>query len=83
MATWNNVFTQDSSSPLIEQLIFFHDHTLIILVIITTLVGYLITRLFFNKFNHRYLLEGQTIEVIWTILPAVTLIFIAPAQSKP
>lgn len=33
--------------------------------------------LFFNKFNNRYLLEGQTIEVIWTILPAITLIFIA------
>jgi cytochrome c oxidase subunit 2 len=77
MATWNNLSTQDSSSPLIEQLIFFHDHTLIILIIITTLVRILIARLFFNKFNHRYLLEGQTIEVIWTILPAVTLIFIA------
>lgn len=77
MATWNNIFTQDRSSPLIEQLIFFHDHTLLILVIITTLVGCLIARLFFNKYNHRYLLEGQTIEVIWTILPAVTLIFIA------
>lgn len=77
MATWSNISTQDRSSPLIEQLIFFHDHTLIILVIITTLVTCLITRLFFNKFNHRYLLEGQTIEVIWTILPAVTLIFIA------
>lgn len=77
MATWNNFSTQDSSSPLMEQLIFFHDHTLIILIIITTLVSILIARLFFNKFNHRYLLEGQTIEVIWTILPAVTLIFIA------
>lgn len=77
MATWNNFSTQDSSSPLIEQLIFFHDHTLIILIIITTLVSILIARLFFNKLNHRYLLEGQTIEVIWTILPAVTLIFIA------
>nr|AFU50243.1 cytochrome c oxidase subunit II [Vesperus conicicollis]ALO76076.1 cytochrome c oxidase subunit 2 [Elminae sp. GENSP01] len=77
MATWNNISTQDSSSPLMEQLIFFHDHTLMILVIITTLVVCLMTSLFFNKFNHRYLLEGQTIEVIWTILPAVTLIFIA------
>nr|ALO76349.1 cytochrome c oxidase subunit 2 [Limnius perrisi] len=77
MATWNNIFTQDSSSPLMEQLIFFHDHTLMILVMITTLVGYLMISLFFNKFNHRYLLEGQTIEVIWTILPAATLIFIA------
>nr|WMQ76588.1 cytochrome c oxidase subunit II [Hydora sp.] len=77
MATWNNISTQDSSSPLMEQLIFFHDHALMILVIITTLVSWLMGSLAFNKFNHRYLLEGQTIEVIWTILPAIVLIFIA------
>lgn len=68
---------QDSSSPLIEQLIFFHNHTLLILLIITTLVGYLITTLFINKLNYRFLLENQIIEIIWTILPAITLIFIA------
>ena len=77
MATWSNLNIQDSASPLIEQLIFFHDHTLIILTIITILVGYLIITLFFNKLINRYLLEGQTIEVIWTILPAITLVFIA------
>ena len=37
----------------------------------------MILTLFFNKFNNRFLLEGQTIEIIWTILPAITLIFIA------
>lgn len=77
MATWSNLGFQDRNSPLIEQLIFFHDHTLLILVIITTLVGYLLGTLFFNQFTNRFLLEGQTIEVIWTILPAVILIFIA------
>lgn len=41
------------------------------------MVGQIITGLFFNKFTHRYLLEGQTIELIWTVLPAITLIFIA------
>jgi cytochrome c oxidase subunit 2 len=77
MATWSDLGFQDSNSPLIEQLTFFHDHTLLILVIITTLVGYLMVSLFFNQYTNRVLLEGQTIEVIWTILPAVTLIFIA------
>nr|QWB85796.1 cytochrome c oxidase subunit II [Arhopalus rusticus] len=77
MATWKTLLLQDSASPLMEQLSFFHDHTLLILVIITVLVGQLLITLFFNKFSHRYLLEGQTIEIIWTILPAVTLIFIA------
>nr|ASM41837.1 cytochrome c oxidase subunit II [Chlorophorus simillimus] len=77
MATWKTLLLQDSASPLMEQLSFFHDHTLMILVIITVLVGQLMLSLFFNKLTHRFLLEGQTIEVIWTILPAVTLIFIA------
>nr|QNG56173.1 cytochrome c oxidase subunit II [Cucujus sp. MJ-2020] len=77
MATWKMLLLQDSASPLMEQLSFFHDHTLLVLVIITILVGQLMLSLFFNKFSHRFLLEGQLIEVIWTILPAITLIFIA------
>jgi len=77
MATWANLGFQDRNSPLIEQLTFFHDHTLLILVIITVLVGYLISALLFNTYTNRYLLEGQAIEVIWTILPAVILVFIA------
>uniref|UniRef100_UPI0030E3F59A cytochrome c oxidase subunit II n=1 Tax=Duolandrevus obsidianus TaxID=2715842 RepID=UPI0030E3F59A len=77
MATWSNLNLQNSSSPLMEQLIMFHDHTLLILSMITILVAYVMTTLFFNGFLNRYLLEGQSIEVIWTILPAITLIFIA------
>nr|ARH54236.1 cytochrome c oxidase subunit 2 [Cteniopus sp. AH-2016] len=77
MATWKLLLLQDSASPLMEQLSFFHDHTLLILVIITILVGQMMSGLFFNKLTHRFLLEGQMIEIIWTILPAITLIFIA------
>nr|ARH54379.1 cytochrome c oxidase subunit 2 [Gastrallus laevigatus] len=77
MATWQMFSTQDSFSPLMEQLLFFHDHTMMILLMITTLVGYLMMSLFTNKYNYRLLLEGQSIELIWTILPAIILIFIA------
>nr|YP_010271030.1 cytochrome c oxidase subunit II [Scarites subterraneus]UJY97975.1 cytochrome c oxidase subunit 2 [Scarites subterraneus] len=77
MATWSNLNLQDSASPLMEQLTFFHDHTLMILTMITMLVGYVMLTLTYNKNINRYLLEGQLIEVVWTILPAITLIFIA------
>nr|YP_003848710.1 cytochrome c oxidase subunit II [Teinopalpus aureus]YP_009139635.1 cytochrome c oxidase subunit II [Teinopalpus imperialis]ADK66453.1 cytochrome oxidase subunit II [Teinopalpus aureus]AKF78680.1 cytochrome c oxidase subunit II [Teinopalpus aureus]AKF78693.1 cytochrome c oxidase subunit II [Teinopalpus aureus]AKF78706.1 cytochrome c oxidase subunit II [Teinopalpus aureus]AKF78719.1 cytochrome c oxidase subunit II [Teinopalpus aureus] len=77
MATWSNFNLQNSASPLMEQIIFFHDHTLIILLMITILVGYLMISLFFNNYINRFLLEGQMIELIWTIIPAITLIFIA------
>jgi len=74
---WNRIGFQDGSSPLIEQLIFFHDYVIIILVAVTTVVGYIITRVIFNKYVNRSLLENQTIEVIWTVLPAIVLLFIA------
>nr|AYR05108.1 cytochrome c oxidase subunit 2 [Cryptorhynchinae sp. 8 ACP-2013] len=77
MSTWKTLLLQDSASPLMEQLIFFHDHTLLILIIITMLVTQTLLSMFLNKFTHRYLLEGQTIEMIWTILPAFILILIA------
>nr|WIL79825.1 cytochrome c oxidase subunit II [Clerus klapperichi]WIL79863.1 cytochrome c oxidase subunit II [Clerus dealbatus] len=82
MVTWKTLLLQDSSSPLMEQLSFFHDHALLILIIITILVGQLLMGLFFNKYINRYLLEGQMIELIWTILPAITLIFIALPSLK-
>ena len=77
MATWAQIGFQNRASPLIEQLIFFHDHALLILILITTLVGYFILSLITNKFVNRYLLDGQMIEIIWTVLPAVILIILA------
>nr|YP_010894809.1 cytochrome c oxidase subunit II [Amiota dentata]WJW73322.1 cytochrome c oxidase subunit II [Amiota dentata] len=77
MSTWSNLGLQDSASPLMEQLTFFHDHTLLILIMITILVGYLMFMLFLNSFINRFLLHGQMIEMIWTILPAIILFFIA------
>nr|AIY59853.1 cytochrome oxidase subunit II [Simulium weji] len=77
MATWSDLGLQDMASPLMEELNFFHDHSLMILINITILFGYLMLMLFFNKFTNRFLLHGQTIEIIWTILPAIVLMFIA------
>nr|YP_009525767.1 cytochrome c oxidase subunit II [Belzebub intermedius]AXS67621.1 cytochrome oxidase subunit 2 [Belzebub intermedius] len=77
MPTWSHLSLQDSASPLMEQLIFFHDHVMVILTLITVLVGYIMGTLFFNKLTNRFLLEGQTIEIVWTVLPAIILIFIA------
>nr|QHD46551.1 cytochrome c oxidase subunit 2 [Geron pallipilosus] len=77
MSTWANLGLQNSASPLMEQLIFFHDHTLLILIMITTLVAYMMIMLMFNNYTNRFLLHGQTIEIIWTILPSIVLLFIA------
>nr|ADK54945.1 cytochrome oxidase subunit II [Tomonotus mexicanus] len=77
MATWSNLSLQDSASPLMEQLSFFHDHTMIVLLLITTIVGYSLSYMLTMKYTNRNMLHGHLIETIWTALPAVTLIFIA------
>nr|YP_009919093.1 cytochrome c oxidase subunit II [Phryganea bipunctata]QMP96686.1 cytochrome c oxidase subunit II [Phryganea bipunctata] len=82
MATWSNLNFQDGCSPLMEQMIFFHDFTLLILTLIIFFISYLMINLFFNKLINRFLLEEQMIELIWTILPAIILIFIALPSLK-
>nr|AWV83200.1 cytochrome oxidase subunit II [Cryptotympana facialis] len=77
MSNWSNINMQDSMSPLMEQLMFFHDHTLVILILVTVIVAYMMVMLFFNSLINRFLLEGQLIEFVWTLLPAMILIFIA------
>nr|AZL93349.1 cytochrome c oxidase subunit 2 [Pamphilius sp. ZJUH_2016023] len=82
MSTWNNMNLQDASSPMMEQMIYFHDHALMILIMITSMVIYMSYTLVINKFINRFLLENQIIEMIWTIIPSFTLIFIAIPSLK-
>nr|QZI85953.1 cytochrome c oxidase subunit II [Sycanus falleni] len=77
MATWGSIDLQDANSPMMEQLSFFHDHALMILTMISILVGYMLLNMITTKLTDRFLLEEHTIETVWTILPAITLIFIA------
>nr|QPB70876.1 cytochrome c oxidase subunit II [Trachyaretaon sp. 1 SB-2020] len=82
MTTWPNLYLQDSMSPLMEQLIFFHDHIMMILMMIVTTVSYTMIMLIFNNNTDRNLLEGQMIELIWTVTPAMTLFFIATPSLR-
>nr|NP_861505.1 cytochrome c oxidase subunit II [Elephantulus sp. VB001]YP_010947179.1 cytochrome c oxidase subunit II [Elephantulus myurus]WGO62106.1 cytochrome c oxidase subunit II [Elephantulus myurus]BAC78428.1 cytochrome oxidase subunit 2 [Elephantulus sp. VB001] len=68
---------QDASSPIMEELIHFHDHTLMIVFLISSLVLYVITAMLTTKLTHTSTMDAQEIETIWTILPAAILILIA------
>lgn len=68
---------QDAASPISEQLIFFHDDIMFILLIILVLVGWIMISAMTNKHYYKYLVEGTTIEIIWTVIPAIILFFIA------
>nr|YP_009350769.1 cytochrome c oxidase subunit II [Havilanditermes proatripennis]AQP27721.1 cytochrome c oxidase subunit 2 [Havilanditermes proatripennis] len=77
MATWLKLTLQDSASPVMEQLIFFHDHALMIMLMIITAVFYTMIMIIQNKQTSRFMLEGQMVETLWTIAPAIILVFIA------
>nr|ASY98454.1 cytochrome c oxidase subunit II [Sinomiopteryx grahami] len=76
MASYANLSFQDSVSPLMEQLIYFHDHSMFIIMMIITTVMYMILSLIMNKFMDRNTMDGQYLEIVWTILPTMVLIFI-------
>nr|YP_010582937.1 cytochrome c oxidase subunit II [Thampoa tiani]UGN61383.1 cytochrome c oxidase subunit II [Thampoa tiani] len=82
MATWSKIEFQNANSPVMEQLIMFHDHTMMIIVIITIMVTYMMSLIMMKKFSNRFLMENQMIELLWTILPAIMLIFIALPSLK-
>lgn len=77
MPVWGSLYFQNGVSPSMEQLIFFHDHVMIIIIIIMLLVGYIIVSSCVRRFYNLGLFEGQELEIIWTLLPAVFLLFIA------
>nr|YP_010614716.1 cytochrome c oxidase subunit II [Enchytraeus irregularis]WAS35291.1 cytochrome c oxidase subunit II [Enchytraeus irregularis] len=74
---WGQLMFQDAASPIMLQLISFHDHTLIILTLVMSVVTYAMYVIMTNNLTHRYLMEAQQIETIWTIVPAIILIFLA------
>nr|YP_009471337.1 cytochrome c oxidase subunit II [Creobroter jiangxiensis]AVE15724.1 cytochrome c oxidase subunit II [Creobroter jiangxiensis] len=77
MSTQANLSLQDSASPTMEQLMYFHDHSMFIITMIVISVGYMILSLMTNKFMDRNVMDGQYLEILWTILPAIVLVFIA------
>jgi len=66
-----------SQSITCHRTIFFHDHALIIILIIITIVFYTIIRITQNKQTRQFILEGQITETIWTTAPPIILVFIA------
>nr|YP_009262175.1 cytochrome c oxidase subunit II [Notoraja tobitukai]ANI86709.1 cytochrome c oxidase subunit II [Notoraja tobitukai] len=68
---------QDAASPVMEELLHFHDHTLMIIFLISALILYIIIAMVTTKLTNKYILDSQEIEIVWTILPAIILIMIA------
>nr|YP_007624595.1 cytochrome c oxidase subunit II [Calyptorhynchus lathami]AEA36008.1 cytochrome c oxidase subunit II [Calyptorhynchus lathami] len=76
MANQSQLGFQDASSPIMEELIEFHDHALMVALTICSLVLYLLTLMLTEKLTSNTV-DAQEIELIWTILPAIVLILLA------
>jgi len=72
---------QDSATPNQEGIHELYDHIMFYLALILGLVSYILYVIIKdfknNKFAYKYLRHGQTLEIIWTIFPAVILLLIA------
>ena len=65
-----------------EEIIFFHDEIMFVLSIIITVVLGLIIRALINEYYYWFLIEGTLVEIVWTIIPAIILLFIAFPSLK-
>jgi cytochrome c oxidase subunit 2 len=74
---WSNLGFQPVNSNIILQTEYFHDHVLLVIVLIIGLLLVLNLDLLFNKISITNLAEYPVLEVWWTILPIFLLIFIA------
>ena len=68
---------QDATSPIIEELLHFHDHTLIIVFLISSLALYILLLIVTTKLSHTSTIDAQEVETVWTILSTIILILIA------
>jgi cytochrome c oxidase subunit 2 len=78
----NQLFVQDPATPMMEGMIYFHNLLMFVIVFVGIFVFYLLGYVMyaFNeskvkvaaRFSH-----NSPIEIIWTILPAIILLFIA------
>nr|QCW57851.1 cytochrome c oxidase subunit II [Plethodon shenandoah]QCW57864.1 cytochrome c oxidase subunit II [Plethodon shenandoah]QCW57877.1 cytochrome c oxidase subunit II [Plethodon shenandoah]QCW57890.1 cytochrome c oxidase subunit II [Plethodon shenandoah]QCW57903.1 cytochrome c oxidase subunit II [Plethodon shenandoah] len=77
MAHSSQLGFQDAASPIMEELIYFHDHALMAVLLISTLVLYIITAMMTTKLTNTGPLNAQEVEMVWTLMPAVILVIIA------
>jgi len=67
---------QNACSPLIEELIFFHDHIITVIILITVIISYTILSTALTPQINKVIIESQPLELFWTVIPTFILIFI-------
>ena len=55
---------QDATSPIIEELLHFHDHKLIIVFLISLLALYILLLIVTTKLSHTSTIDAQEVETV-------------------
>jgi len=76
MIFWGMLSFQDALSVTIEQVLYFHDYLIIVILIIIRVVGYFLGFVLFSKTYSSRIVADHLVETVWTILPIVVLIFL-------
>nr|QHT64905.1 cytochrome oxidase subunit 2 [Perinereis sp. PA-2020] len=77
MSHWSQLSLQDAATPIMTMLIAFHDHAMLVIIMVLTFVSYAMISLMANKYTCRNIYEAQAVEAVWTVLPAFILLFLA------
>nr|YP_003204684.1 cytochrome c oxidase subunit II [Evania appendigaster]ACL36001.1 cytochrome c oxidase subunit II [Evania appendigaster] len=82
MATWMMFGLQDGASPLMKQLIFFHDYSMTFMLMILSYIIYTIIFTTSNSLTNKNIMDNQHLEITWTIIPMIVLLFMASPSLK-
>nr|AZL93141.1 cytochrome c oxidase subunit 2 [Ceraphronidae sp. ZJUH_2016007] len=78
MATWwSNIMLLDPISSNSNNLVMFHDYLMTHLILITLMISYIMTIFISNNLPSMNLIHHHMLEMIWTLLPMIILMFIA------
>ena len=76
MIFWGQLSLQDALRSTIEQIVYFYDYLIIVMIIIMCIVGYFIFFVVWRKSYSSRIVADHLVESVWTILPIVVLIFL-------
>lgn len=77
MFSWGQLNLQEGMSVIIEQLNYFHDYIMVLLILIFTFVTYIFIYVINSPYFDKYTTDSHLLETVWTVFPIFILLAIA------
>nr|QTA50545.1 cytochrome c oxidase subunit II [Wiebesia pumilae] len=77
MPVWGQMMLQDSNSPLMQNMIFYHDYLMVFVFMVMMMFIYMLIVMFINnKSNDLSMIHGDMLEIVWTLIPMGMLLIL-------